>query len=141
MVTYEPKNFSRYPGLPPQQLDGNRKITGGPLYPLEEAQDIARKADAVELWTKKCVNDAKNLGLDSQDVGALLQKLQKCNYRNSEWCENGKGGWVACDAYALICNERIENTDKIFRMEYFFKFAIGKSGALLLIVSFHLSAG
>ncbi|MCP4701743.1 MAG: hypothetical protein GY862_33525 [Gammaproteobacteria bacterium] len=73
-------------------------------------------------------------------MGTLLQGLKNRDYRNSEWCENGKG-WAACDAYALICDEYIEHVNKIFRMEYFFKFAIGKSGVLLLIVSFHLSTG
>lgn len=134
MVTF--KNLSAYAGDPPKN-GGSRKITGGPLYPLAEIQEISALAGSVMFWTRNCIKDAADLGLDTDDVGELLRELVAGNYRDSEWCENGKAGWVAADAYALKRQEFNEAARKLMPAEYYLKFAKGKMGKLVLIVSCH----
>ena len=134
MVTF--KNLSAYEGTPPKDGE-SRKITGGPLYKLAEIQALAATPDAVKLWTGKCRRDVANLTLDAADVGALLQELTERDYRDSEWCDNGKGAWAACDAYNLRRNEYVETAGKTLRIEYFLKFALSKTGKLVLMVSCH----
>jgi hypothetical protein len=134
VVTF--KNLSAYDGEPPTP-DGNRKIPGGPLYVLAEIQAISAQAGAVVLWTRNCIKDAADLGLDTDDVGGLLQELVAGSYRGSEWCENGKAGWVAADAYTLKRQEFIEAAGKWMSIEYYLKFAKGKTGKLVLMVSCH----
>ncbi len=134
MVTF--KNLSAYEGTPPKYGE-RRKIPGGPLYKLAEIQALAATPDAVYLWTGKCRRDVANLTLDAAAVGALLQELTARDYRDSEWCDNGKGAWAACDAYNLRRNEYVETAGKTFRMEYFLKFAVSKTGKLVLMVSCH----
>ncbi|MBL8399538.1 MAG: hypothetical protein JNL00_00575 [Candidatus Accumulibacter sp.] len=104
---------------------------------MGEIQALAATPDAVKLWTGKCRRDVANLTLDAADVGALLQELTERDYRDSEWCDNGKGAWAACDAYNLRRNEYVETAGKTFRMEYFLKFALSKTGKLVLMVSCH----
>ena len=134
MVTF--KNLSAYEGEPPG--DGkSRKITGGSLYGLAEIQAIAATPGAINFWTAKCRRDAANLTLDAADVGLMLQELTELDYRDSEWCDNGKGAWAACDAYALRRVEYVETAGKSFRMEFFLKFALSKTGKLVLMVSCH----
>lgn len=134
MVTF--KNLSAYAGDQPKD-GGSRKIIGGLLYALAEIQALAATPGTVNLWTAKCRRDVANLALDAADVGALLQELTERDYRDSEWCDNGKGAWAACDAYHLRRNEYVETAGKTFRMEYFFKFALSKTGKLVLMVSCH----
>lgn len=134
MVTF--KNLSAYEGAPPKEGE-SRKIAGGPLYTLADIQALAATPGTVNLWTAKCRRDAANLTLDVTDVGVLLQELTKRDYRDSEWCDNGKGAWAACDAYNLRRNEYVETAGKTFRMEYFLKFALSKAGKLVLMVSCH----
>ena len=134
MVTF--KNLSAYEGAPPKD-GGSRKITGGSLYTLAEIQALAATPGNVNLWTTKCRRDVANLTMDVADVGALLQELTERDYRDSEWCDNGKGAWAACDAYNLRRNEYVETAGKTFRMEYFLKFALSKTGKLVLMVSCH----
>jgi hypothetical protein len=78
-----------------------------------------------------------NLILDTSGVGAMLRELTGRDYRDSEWCDNGKGAWAACDAYTLRHDEYVETAGRTFRMEYFFKFALSKTGKLVLMVSCH----
>lgn len=134
MVTF--KNLSAYDGEAPPP-GNNRKISGGPLYVLAEIQAISAQAGAVVFWTRNCIRDVANLGLDTDDVGELLRELVADDYRDSEWCENGKAGWVAADAYTLRRQEFIEVTGKWMSIEYYLKFAMGKTGKLVLMVSCH----
>ncbi len=135
MVTF--KNISTFDGIPPQEGE-NRKIAGGPLYSLAEIQALSAQAGAVLFWTRNCIKDATDLKLDTESAGGLLRELVASDYRDSEWCENGKTGWVAADAYRLKRQEFIETTGKWMSMEYFLKFAKGKTGKLVLMVSCHL---
>lgn len=130
------KNLSAYPGEPPREGD-HRKIPGGPLYPLSEVQVLASQSGALNLWTLRCRNTAAGQGLDTGDVGTLIGELTERDYRDSEWCENGRGACAACDAYSLRRLEFMEKVGKSFTVEYFLKFAVAKTGQLLLIVSCH----
>jgi hypothetical protein len=136
VVTF--KNLSAYGGNPPGDGE-NRKIAGGPLYGLAEIQALSAQPDSVKLWTRRCVDKAADLGLDAAGVGGLIRELSKQDYRDSEWCENGKGGVAACDAYTLSRLEHVEAANKSYRIEYFLKFALSKTGTLVLMVSCHTS--
>lgn len=134
VVTF--KNLSAHAGPLPEDVN-RRKIAGGPLYRLAEIQALAAVPDAISFWTAKCRRDAANLALEAADVGAMLGELTEREYRDSEWCDNGKGAWAACDAYSLRRNEYVETAGKRFRIEYFLKFALSKTGQLVLMVSCH----
>lgn len=136
MVTF--KNLSAYDGVPPSE-GGDRKIAGGPLYGLARIQALTEQPNSVKLWTRRCVDKAADLGLDAPGVGGLIRELKEQDYRDSEWCENGKGAWAACDAYTLTRNEYLESTGKWSRTTYFLKFAESRIGWLVLIVSCHTS--
>ncbi|MBL8438262.1 MAG: hypothetical protein JNM61_08700 [Zoogloeaceae bacterium] len=107
---------------------------------MTDIQAVAIKSDSVVFWTTRCRRDAANLTLAPSDVGELIQKLRGVDYLDSEWCENGKGIWAACDAYQLVRDEPNDWTGKVYRTEYFLKFALGRTGTLLLMVSCHLSS-
>lgn len=116
------------------------QIASGPLYELSRIKAIAQCESSLFLWTRKCRHDTEVLALDLDDVSALILELQERDYRNSEWCENGKGGLAACDAYALSRTEWNEAAHKNMTANYFLKFAIGTAGAVILVVSCHLSS-
>lgn len=129
-------NLSAFDGTPPQAGE-SRKIGSGPLYPLVEIQCLAAREGSVALWTAKCRRDVANLTLDTADVGAMIGCLKPLDYRGSEWCDNGKDAWAACDAYVLREMEYVERAGRSFPMEYFLKFALSKTGVLVLVVSCH----
>lgn len=131
------KNLSAFNGVSPKDGE-SRKIAGGPLYPLADVQALTLQPGSLNLWTRRCMQDVAKLGFDADDVGGLIRELTEQDYRDSEWCDNGKS-WAACDAYTLKRFEFIEAAGKSFRIEYFLKFALGKSGKLILIVSCHTS--
>jgi len=118
-------------------LGGGEKIPGGPLYDLERVKGILKDGTGVQLWTRDCVKNVQDLGWDHADVIALVQKLGAGNYIDSEWCENGRGAFAACDAYAIQVWERIEAVNKDMLIEYFVKFAINRLGNMVLTVSCH----
>lgn len=126
---------SEYSGGP---APGDRvKIGGGPLYSLVRVQGLVSKSGGLLLWTRKCSRDVANLVWDADDVAELIQSLTTSDYKDSEWCDNGKGAWAACDAYTIRRREWVEAARKEMTVEYFLKFAIGKTGALVLMVSCH----
>lgn len=131
------KNLSDYSGEPPQSGD-SRKIPGGPLYRLNDVQALTLETNVLNLWTKDCRRDVVSLGFEAADVGGLIRELTSRDYRDSEWCENGRGAVAACDAYTLRRNEFREKIGKSFSIQYYLKFALARSGALLLIVSCHI---
>lgn len=132
------RNLSAYNGEPPG--DGKlRKIAGGPLYDLARIKALTKLPDAVNLWTAKARRDVANLGLEPADVGGMIRQLTERDYRDSEWCENGKGSCAACDAYEFTRDEYVEHAGKSYRMMYFLKFAESRTGKLVLIVSCHTS--
>lgn len=136
MVTF--KNLSAHDGVPPA-VGETRKIAGGPLYALARIKALTKLPDAVNLWTAKARRDVANLAMDPADVGGMIRQLTERDYRDSEWCDNGKGSCAACDAYALTRDEYVEHAGKSYRMVYFLKFAESRTGKLVLMVSCHTS--
>jgi hypothetical protein len=116
---------------------GGEKISGGPLYDLERVKGILKDGTGLNLITKACVNDVRELGWDHDEVIRLIRSLGHANYIDSEWCENGKGAWAACDAYSIRVLEWVPTAQKEMRIEYFLKFAISKLGTMVLIFSCH----
>jgi hypothetical protein len=130
---------SKYITDPPKQLGAGRvKIAGGPLYPLSEVQQMLDDDNCLKEWTEKCRKDVdKWFEDDRQRVVDLLKSLKGGDYIDSEWCENGRGAVAACDAYSLRVLEVAPATGKTLWIEYFLKFAIAKTGVLVLLVSCH----
>lgn len=136
-------NISAYEGHPPTEVGKERsRIRGGPLYEVEDVMALlAQGDDQSRLWTRKCIRDVARLAFDIADVRELLkQALTSGMYVNSEWCvQKPTGPWAACDSYRLSRQEWNDAVYKALSYEYYVKFAIGKTGKLLLLVSCHLS--
>jgi hypothetical protein len=117
---------------------GGEKIAGGPLYKLDRVKDITKDGTGLLLWTRDCVSNVREgLKWDNIDVIDLIQQLRHDDYIDSEWCENGKGAWAACDAYSIAIVEWVATANKNMRIEYFLKFAINKLGTMVLTISCH----
>lgn len=109
------------------------------MYSLERVQSLVEDENRLTLWTRKCQQDVHKLfDSDLERVAELIQALRKDGYIDSEWCENGKGAWAACDAYRIQRLETLLTTGKSVTVEYFVKFAVGKTGQVMLLVSCHL---
>ena len=136
-------NISAYEGLPPAEVgSGRSRIRSGPLYEVTDVLAILAQGDnKTNLWTRKCIHDVERLAFDLVDVRELLkQALLTGEYINSEWCvQKPTGPWAACDSYRLYRDEWNDHAYRDMRYEYYVKFAIGKTGKLLLLVSCHLS--
>lgn len=120
----------------------NRRITGGPLYAVSDVVAVS-SAQTLRFATRKAISDVQKLSLCEEELAQLIQRaVQGGRYRSSEWCELGRTGttvsWAACDAYTLSVDEWSEAAGKFFSIEYYLKFAIGKTGLMLLVVSCHL---
>jgi hypothetical protein len=129
---------SEYSDNPPTEL-GRLKIVGGPLYDLARIQTLVEDETQLLAWTPKCRKDVhKFFSGDLAEVADLLQLLSTRDYRDSEWCEDGKGSIAACDAYTVRRMEEVTATGTRAMCTYFLKFAIAKSGVLVLVVSCHI---
>ncbi len=140
-----PVLLSRYTSDPPSE-PGRVKIAGGPLYGLDEVKTLAERLEVV-LVTRRCMQSVRDLYEGVRDdyesdlamVADLLLRLDVSGrYIDSEWCENGSGALVACDAYEVCRDDMIHGTTRVIRTRYFVKFAIGKTGQILLVVSCHV---
>lgn len=129
---------SRFSEQPPLSMNGRAKIAGGPLYSADEVVRILNDAPPV-FGTSKCIKDAQNLCLDDTAVGMLLKEaVTQGRYKDSEWCELKSGGPIAaCDAYELKRMEWNEFAHKELECNYFLKFAIAKTGKIVVTVSCH----
>lgn len=116
---------------------GGEKIPGGPLYELERVKAIIQGGTGLTLWTKDCVSNVRELGWDNAEVIDLVLQLEKGDYIDSEWCENGRGAFAACDAYSIRVKTWIAAAHKDMLIEYFVKFAINKLGTMVLTISCH----
>lgn len=94
-------------------------------------------AKVCNLWTRDCVKNVAELGWEKADVIDLIQQLRHGDYIDSEWCENGRGAFAACDAYSIRVKERIEVVHKDMLIEYFVKFAVNKLGTMVMTISCH----
>ena len=128
-----------YSQNPHEDWRGRIKIANGPLYDLSRVQKLAA-AGGLKTWTDRCDKTVYELFAgDLAAVSDLLGHLRPADYRDSEWCTNGRNAWAACDAYALRRVEWLASAGKEMGVEYFVKFAVGKTGQLVLLVSCHLS--
>lgn len=134
MVTFHV--ISEYISTSPTQ-GGGEKILGGPLYELGRVKSIIKDGTGLQLWTRDCVLNVAELGWVTADVINLIQQLSRADYLDSEWCENGKGAYAACDAYSTRIKEWIETANKHMLIEYFVKFAINKLGTMVMTISCH----
>jgi len=116
---------------------GGEKIPGGPLYNLERVKAIIKDGKGLQLWTRDCVKNVAELGWETADVIDLIQQLRIGDYIDSEWCENGRGAFAACDAYSIRVKEWIEAVHKDMLIEYFVKFAVNKLGTMVMTISCH----
>ena len=131
---------SRFAGPPPPN-EQNRRIPSGPLYPPEEVLELLRtiSEDDVIAWTEKCARDMQTWTLGPEDLKELLSiAVTRGRFRNSEWCvQQPYGPWAACDAYSLSRSEYIQKAYKEMDIKYYLKFAIARTGVVMLVISCH----
>lgn len=136
------KVVSRFTGVPTRGNGGIIQKT--PLYPAEEILRLLeeRGTQAVTFWTRDCAKDVQNLALDHDGVIELIKEAVSAGrFLNAQWCQQKPGGpWAACDAYSVTRKEWIDAAFKFFDIQYYVKFALSKSGRLLLLVSCHASS-
>lgn len=137
-------NVGRYQDTPaPHISNENDRVkisTKGPLYPAAEVLVLLER-EQLNLWTRKCQRDVTyNLNLDIAGAAEIVRDaLTHGQYIDSEWCvQNPSGPIAACDAYKLKTRYFNEAAKKELSCEYYVKFAIAKSGKLLLLVSCHV---
>lgn len=137
-------SMSAYPEPVPAdagQEGADLSIHGGPLYePPRVLALVRRDGSQVQPWTKKCVRDLRDkLSLDHDGVAQLVREaVTSGDFRNSSWCRgNNETLWAACDAYVLKREEYIRYAHKYMEIEYYIKFALHRSGKLLLLISCH----
>ena len=129
---------SEYSLNPPEDGQGRVKIAKGPLYDLARVQRLAT-AGGLNTWTDRCDKAVYELfSGDLEAVAGLLGHLRPADYRDSEWCTNGRNALAACDAYALRRLEWVASAGRERGVEECVKFAVGKAGQLVLLVSCHL---
>ena len=120
----------------------SRKIMGNGLYPKIDVIDLFNiySESSVVTVTKKCASDVKKLSFDPADIGRLVKNaLNTGRFLGSEWCQTDGGAWAACDAYSISRFELCEAIGEDREYDYYIKFAIGRTGKLLLMASCHLS--
>lgn len=137
------RNVSRYAAdLPASEQDG-LQIGGGPLYPAEDVLAVldARGNDAIRAWTRQCTRDLQRLELDHDGLQKLVRlAVTSGRFIGAMWCvQQPQGPWAACDAYQVSRFETVGRAQQEIRMDYYVKFAINSNGALLLVVSCHIS--
>ena len=132
-------NVSRYAEMPPEPDSQERTIANGPLYSVAELQ-AALQDQGLVLWTQRAIRNAQALGLDHDDVlDLLLEALDRGRYHQSEWCQQKpRGPWAASDVYLLTRREWNDNAFRELPVAYYLKFALAKSGRVVLTVSCHV---
>lgn len=137
------KIVSRYKGPPPPLGQNDRPIAGGPLYPAEEVLSLLREhgGAAIRPITARCIRDVQSLGLGHEDLCDLVvAAVRSGRFIGAKWCAQGaRGPWAACDAYQVTRLETVGRAGQEMRMDYYVKFAISCTGAVLLVVSCHIS--
>lgn len=131
-------NVSRFDGIIPCSSSPDRSIPGGPLYPRDEVL-LLSQANKIELWSVGSIRDAEKWELDQDSIAGLITSaMQAGAFKSSEWCLQGSfGPWAACDVYIVTRFEWYQYAYKDIATEYYLKFAISKTGRMLLTVSNH----
>ena len=124
------------------EVGPGREIKGGPLYGKDRVLELLAKEENIRTWTRKCTDDLQIWSLELEDVAELIRiGLGKGKFLGSELCEQKKNGpRAACDAYRVFRLEWSKVAYKKIPTEYYIKFAINKTGKLLLMVSCHPSS-
>ncbi len=139
MINNRP-NVSRYPGVPPPASGDSvsRQIAGGPIYPVPEVVALAERA-AILFWTGGAARDTQKWAIDTDGASELLlDAVNSGRFLGAEWCEQKTSGpWAACDAYTVTRREWNRAAHKHLYCTYYIKFAIGKTGQILLMASIH----
>jgi hypothetical protein len=134
------RNVSRYDADPPASGDNttNRKIPGGPLYPAHEVAVLAEQS-ALIFWTRGAVEDSQKWKIDVADASSLLTAaLRSGRFLGAEWCkQKSSGPWAACDAYPVTRREWRQAAHRDVECTYYIKFAVSKTGQVLLMASNH----
>lgn len=117
-------------------LGSASKIAGGPLYGNILAIIDSAKISAI---TEQCRKDVAELGKDESSLKSSIKlAVSRGRFIGSEWCQiNSNNVWAACDAYSFTEKAWIEAAHREMDCEFYIKFCIGKTGAVVLIVSFH----
>ena len=134
---------SRFTGQLPEGVSSDRKILGEPLYAAHEILELLAScgSKAIYAWSRKCNEDIQKWALDADDLLGLVElAVRSGRYIGAEWCvQKPNGPRAACDAYSVIRREWRAAAHKEKDIEYYIKFAIGKTGNILLLVSCHPS--
>lgn len=112
-----------------------RLITAGPLYPIDDVQELlGHGVIATSLFTTDAGADAADECLSLADVIKIVKEaIEHGRYKNSQWCRHSsEGPFAPCDAYSI----RRKNISGV-TSNFYVKFAISRTGALLLIFSCH----
>jgi hypothetical protein len=137
------KNVSRYSGSLPESVATNRKIAGGPIYGPDEVLALLDETGSgcIRAWTRGCIEDLQKYSMDLDDVEELIRLcFRSGRYIDSEWCQQKTDGpWAACDSYQVTQRKWVNYAHKEMDFENYIKFAIGKTGQLMLLISCHPS--
>lgn len=129
--------------LPTNGSIAARRIKGGGLYDRLEVLEMldGKSSEVVIPWTRKCGEDLQKFAMNRSDAAHLLLLcMREGIFLGSEWCQQKpNGAWAACDAYTVAYREWNEAARKNFLIEYYLKFAIGRTGKVLLVASCHPS--
>jgi hypothetical protein len=140
MINNSKRNVSLYPNDLPNSVvqGGDRKIQGGPIYPVQEVLELAQ-SESIQFWSRGAIRDQRKWSLDVEYAGRLVcEALRQGRYKDSEWCEQKPHGpWTACDSYVVKRAEWIEQTGRYMELTWYVKFAISKAGTCLLMISNH----
>ena len=140
MINNDQPNVSQFLGPVPEKVagGGDRRISDAPIYDPDQLLALAQ-AENVTFWSKGARRDAVKWSLDIPDVSRLVvAALQGGRFLRSEWCQSKAGGpWAACEAWIITQREWVENASKYMDITYYLKFAISRTGRILLMASNH----
>lgn len=133
------KVLSRFGDFCPES-GAPREIKGGPLYSTHEVIELL-SPDTVIAWTRGCQKDIQKWAFEVEDLIRLIRlAVQSGRFLKSIWCQQKPGGpWAACDSYSVWSEEWSDEAYKYLSIEYYLKFAINKTGKLILTISCHPS--
>lgn len=114
----------------------NLKIDGGPLYrEVFKIIDFAR----ISVVTNQCSKDVAQLEKDESSLKESIRRaVSTGRFLGSEWCKISQNDvWAACDAYSFSEKAWIEAAHKEMECDFYVKFCVGKTGSLIITISFH----
>lgn len=96
-------------------------------------------ATAVNFWSRGAVADQQKWKISAEDAADLVHAaLHTGRYLGAEWCvQKPNGPWAACDAYVVSRVEWNPYASKDLTVTYYLKYAISKTGQVLLMASNH----